>query len=52
MYSDRDRIQTERESQTKGFVEKMEELTHRVTELPGGTWAVQIEHGAATEADV
>ena len=42
MHSDRDRIQTERESQTKGFAEKKEELTNRVTELPGGTRAVQI----------
>ena len=40
LYSDRDRIQTKRESQTKGFVEKTEELTDRVTELLGGTSAV------------
>ena len=34
LYSDRDRIQTERESQTKDLAEKTEELTDRVTELP------------------
>ena len=40
MYSDTDRIQTERESQTEGFVEKIKKLTDRVTELPGGTIVV------------
>ena len=35
MYSDRDKIQTKRESQTKDLAEKMEELTDKVTKLPG-----------------
>ena len=35
MYSNRDMILTERESRTEDLAEKMEELTDRVTELPG-----------------
>ena len=35
MYSDKDKIQIKRDSQTEDLVEKTEELTNRVTELPG-----------------
>ena len=35
MYSDRDKIQIEREIQTEGFAKKTEEITERVTEIPG-----------------
>ena len=42
LYSDRDRIQTQRESQTEDLVGKMEERTNRIIELPGRTRAVRI----------
>ena len=43
MYSDRDRIQTGRESQTKDLTKTMEERANRITELPGMTEAAWIE---------
>ena len=49
MYFDRDRIQTEGESQTEGVVEKTEELTDMVTKFLGRTRAVQTRQGAAAE---
>ena len=43
MYSDKDRIQTGRESHTEDLAEKTEELTDRVTELPGKKKTAQEE---------
>ena len=42
MYSDRDRIQTRRESQTEDLDEKTKERANRITELPGRTRVVRI----------
>ena len=43
MYSDRDRIQTRRESQTEDLAGKTEERAYRIAELPGRIGAARID---------
>ena len=43
MYSDKDRIQIGRESQTKDLAGKTGEQTNRITELPGRTKLARID---------
>ena len=52
MYSDRDRIQTGRESKTEDLAEKTEELTYKVTELLGRKKTAQAAQEAAAEEAV
>ena len=43
MYSDRDRIQTERKNQTKDLAGKTEERANKITELLGRTEFARID---------
>ena len=43
MYSDKDRMQTRRESQTEDLAGKTEEQENRITELPGKTEVARVD---------